>query len=59
MKHLICSFFICLAFGLSAQEAQVAQVADKDGIVWMTWDEAVAANAKEPKKIFIDIYTEW
>ena len=28
-------------------------------IKWYTWDEAIALNAKNPKKIFIDLYTEW
>jgi len=26
---------------------------------WYTFDEAVALNAKSPKKIFIDVYTDW
>lgn len=28
-------------------------------IHWMTFEEAVAANASAPKKIFIDFYTSW
>lgn len=28
-------------------------------ITWMSWDEAVAANKKEPKKLLVDVYTEW
>ncbi|MBK8564236.1 MAG: DUF255 domain-containing protein [Saprospiraceae bacterium] len=28
-------------------------------INWMTWDEAIKANEKAPKKIFIDFYTNW
>jgi thioredoxin-related protein len=28
-------------------------------IKWMTWDEAVVANEKHPKKIFVDVYTDW
>lgn len=31
----------------------------KDKIKWMTWDEAIEANKKEPKKIFVDVYTNW
>jgi len=26
---------------------------------WMSWDEAVAANEKSPKMIFVDTYTDW
>ncbi len=28
-------------------------------INWLTWDEMVKLNAKNPKKIFIDFYTSW
>jgi thioredoxin-related protein len=39
-------FFICLtSYG--------------QGIKWMTWNEAVEANDKTPKKIFVDVYTDW
>ena len=31
----------------------------QDKIHWMTWNEAVAANEKTPKKIFVDVYTDW
>ncbi len=28
-------------------------------INWMTWEEAVVANQAHPKKIFVDVYTDW
>lgn len=28
-------------------------------IKWMSWTQAVEANAKKPKKIFVDVYTDW
>ncbi|TXF90365.1 DUF255 domain-containing protein [Neolewinella aurantiaca] len=28
-------------------------------IKWMSWDEAITANKKEPKKLLVDVYTEW
>lgn len=28
-------------------------------IKWLTWDEMVKLNAKNPKNIFIDFYTSW
>ncbi|HPK09813.1 MAG TPA: DUF255 domain-containing protein [Saprospiraceae bacterium] len=31
----------------------------EDGIQWMTWEEAVMLNAESPKKIFVDVYTDW
>ncbi|WP_339793921.1 MAG: thioredoxin family protein [Imperialibacter sp.] len=32
---------------------------EEGGIKWMTFEEAVAANKVAPKKIFIDLYTDW
>lgn len=28
-------------------------------ITWMSWEEAVKANEQHPKKIFVDVYTDW
>lgn len=28
-------------------------------INWMTWEEAIEASKENPKKIFIDMYTDW
>ncbi|MEO7926738.1 MAG: DUF255 domain-containing protein [Saprospiraceae bacterium] len=28
-------------------------------IKWLTWDEAQAKNQHEPKKIVVDVYTQW
>lgn len=28
-------------------------------IQWISWDEAIKANQKQPKKIFVDVYTDW
>ncbi|MCI5055885.1 MAG: DUF255 domain-containing protein [Flavobacteriales bacterium] len=44
-----------LIFLLLASNIAVAQ----EKINWMSWDEAIAANEKEPKLIFIDMYTSW
>lgn len=30
-----------------------------DGIKWLTWQEAMTLSQEEPRKIFIDIYTDW
>lgn len=32
---------------------------EKGKIKWLTWDEMVKLNEKNPKKIFIDFYTSW
>ena len=26
---------------------------------WLTWEEAQERNKKEPRKIFVDVYTQW
>ncbi|MEO7175169.1 MAG: DUF255 domain-containing protein [Saprospiraceae bacterium] len=32
---------------------------EPEKIKWYTWDEAVALQAKKPKKVFVDVYTDW
>ena len=40
---------LCVTLMLSAQTA----------VKWLTWDEAIAASKKEPRKFFVDVYTDW
>lgn len=37
----------------------VGLVTAQERIQWMDFEEAVAACSKQPKKIFVDVYTEW
>jgi thioredoxin-related protein len=30
-----------------------------DKINWLSWEEAIELNKENPKKIFVDVYTEW
>jgi thioredoxin-related protein len=48
---------IGLAANLSSfnQQEQRGNVSDK----WYTWEEAVELNKKQPKKIMVDVYTDW
>lgn len=48
MKQLILLIVLLLSVSMSAQK-----------INWMTMDEALAAQEKQPKKIFMDVYTIW
>lgn len=32
---------------------------EKPGINWMTWDDVQVAMKKKPKKVWVDIYTDW
>ena len=47
-KYLVLPCLFIVSNNVQAQE-----------INWMSWEEAAAANAKEPKKIFVDVYTDW
>ena len=51
MKQL--TLFIFLAFSVMTFQAQQL------GINWLTIEEAVEAQKKNPKKIMIDVYTKW
>ncbi len=60
-----------LAFAFMPKKAKVAEETAKPTLTstkshhakgpinWMTWDEAIKANEKTGKKIFIDFYTDW
>ncbi|MEM7186637.1 MAG: thioredoxin family protein [Bacteroidota bacterium] len=48
MKYALLFTLLLITGSLSAQK-----------INWMTMNEAVAAQAKNPKKIFVDMYTNW
>lgn len=37
----------------------LAQDGDDLKIKWYTFEEAIELQAKEPKKVFIDVYTDW
>lgn len=64
------ALLIGLAIGASAQVAtpaahpagtQVASPAAHNGpkIEWLSWDQAVAKMEKQPRKIMVDVYTDW
>ncbi|RKR12302.1 thioredoxin-related protein [Maribacter vaceletii] len=50
LKYILIAFITLFSATLSAQE-----------VTWLTWNEAakLAKTEKEPKKIFVDIYTDW
>lgn len=48
MKNILLLFSFLFVATLQAQQ-----------INWMTMEEALAAQKKEPKKIFMDVYTTW
>lgn len=39
--------------------AHLGNAQDEASIQWMTWEEAQERMKEEPRKIFVDIYTDW
>ncbi|MEO8150626.1 MAG: DUF255 domain-containing protein [Bacteroidia bacterium] len=52
---LFCFLMLLGSLGCNAQTSEHAG----QKIKWMSFTQAVEANKKQPKKIFIDIYTGW
>jgi len=48
---------LCAVFFISTAHIPAKPAAGK--INWMTWQQAQEAQKKNPKKIFVDVYTEW
>jgi thioredoxin-related protein len=58
MKKLVSIIIILVLTGwFTGSYAQTPSAASK--IKWLDFDEAMAANKKKPKKIFLDMYTDW
>jgi thioredoxin-related protein len=38
---------------------RIKEIEKSDKIVWLSYDEAVMLSQKKPKKIFVDVYTNW
>jgi thioredoxin-related protein len=58
MKRALIAIFIVLVTSpfLYATEGKEEK---KGAVNWITFEEAVALNKTSPKKIFIDVYTDW
>lgn len=52
MKQLIAAFALVLPLAMMAQQTSTT-------INWMSIEEAIAAQEKNPKKIMMDVYTQW
>jgi thioredoxin-related protein len=50
-------FFFSLSLILTLNMSRTAQAQEQ--IQWMKFEEAIAANAKSPKMILVDVYTDW
>ncbi|MCK9219962.1 MAG: DUF255 domain-containing protein [Bacteroidales bacterium] len=60
-NSIIAPLLLILAIGVSwmghAQNQQ--KNASQKGITWLKFEDAYRLNKKKPKKIFIDVYTDW
>jgi thioredoxin-related protein len=62
---LLSGLLLLFAASCTAQEsadspaASVDQPSGSPAIRWLSFEEAVALHAVEPKKLFIDVYTDW
>jgi len=51
--------FVSVVLFLSTTSFTNPEPPVSEGINWMSWEDAVAANEKEPRKIMVDLYTHW
>lgn len=61
-KLIFAGLALCLgAFALVSFVAptNTSTTVEKEQINWITWEEAIEQSETNPKKIFIDVYTDW
>jgi thioredoxin-related protein len=51
----------CINTNISAQKntAKKAEVSTEGTLQWLTWDEVNKRMAVEPRKVYVDFYTDW
>ena len=55
---LLSVVFVFSSFNSVESSATINKNA-KDSITWYSWEEAIKLNDSIPKKLFIDVYTDW
>lgn len=58
-KIIIPLLLIVLGFSLEAQEKKAENLKKSPEVNWVTFEEAVELNKKDPKPVLIDVYTDW
>lgn len=54
------ALFVALIYSFTIVSSTPPTTTEVGGdMKWYTWEEAVAANEKEKRKIFVDVYTDW
>lgn len=56
MRKIACSALLLAAIALFTLSFRNP---DPEPLKWYTWEEAVALNKSKPKKIMVDVYTNW
>lgn len=51
--------FVIFLIVMTISQDIYSQNSEKNKINWMSFEEAVKKNETNPKKIFIDVYTDW
>lgn len=59
MTVLLRLFIFSILFFLFGTDYSLAQKKEKESIRWITFSQLKDSMAVKPKKIFIDIYTDW
>ena len=59
MKRTLSIVAILVFAGWFSESYSQAPSASAGKIQWMDFEEALAANEKKPKKMFLDMYTDW
>lgn len=58
---IVTGFGLIYSFTMKSESSPLinSEHQQESNVKWMTYEEAVAASKENPKKIFIDIYTDW
>ena len=59
MSNFLRTYLLLLFISGSLYACESGQPRKDTVIHWMSWQEAMKANQKAPKKIMIDLFTEW
>ena len=51
--------FVALGLSVTLMSYRTPDPEAVDGIRWMSWQEAAELSKTHPKKIFVDVYTDW
>src|SRR6202008_4671840 len=50
---------LLLTIVLCANTVFAGEKGKGEGIKWMNWDDVQVAMKKKPKKVWVDVYTDW